>query len=318
MKRIFTVFGIGLLLSGFVVAQTSATPPAGGNQQQSKPGNALPGNQPANNQTAPAQGSTPAANPNAPPVHSKAQPQAKTQEEFNAYQTAISTADPTAADTAANDFAKKFPDSELLVALYSGLMQKFQNINNADKVLEMGHKVLKIDPDYIPALALISYVISESTRETDLDRDQKYAEGLKNAQQVVKTMDTALVVPPTVTPEQLANLKGFLLSMANSSMGYIELNQKNYPASETHFKAAIDAYKGPDVDPIAYLRLAIAQDNQKKYSEAIANADKAVQTAQAQKNDQVANMAKNEKDRLTQLTAGSDQAPNTSVPAPKQ
>ena len=51
-------------------------------------------------------------------------------------------------------------------------------------------------------------------------------------------------------------------------MGYIELSQKNYVASEQHFKAAIDASKGSDGDPITYLRLAIAQDNQKKYSDA--------------------------------------------------
>jgi tetratricopeptide (TPR) repeat protein len=313
MKRFFVFSAVVLLSVNLLWAQTTSTPPASTNQQQSKPGTSAPpaNNQPANNQSAPGSNSAATA-----PAHSKAQPQAKTQEEFNSYQAAISKADPSAAETAADEFAKKYPDSELLVALYSGLMQKYQNINNAEKVLEMGHKVLQIDPEYIPALALTSYVISESTRETDLDRDQKYAEGLKNAQQVIKTIDTALVVPPNLAPEQLASLKGFLLSMANGSMGYIELNQKNYPASEQHFKAAIDAYKGPDGDPIAYLRLAIAQDNQKKYTDAMTNADKAVEMAQAQKNDQVANMAKNEKDRLSKLTAGPDSTPKT--PAPKQ
>ena len=130
----------------------------------------------------------------------------------------------------------------------------------------------------------------------------------------MKTIDTALVVPPTVTPEQLAGFKGFLLSMADSSMGYIELNQKNFPASEQHFKAAIEVYKGADGDPMAFLRLAIAQDNQRKYSEAITNVDKAIQMAETQKNNQVMNMAKNEKDRLSKLTAGSSQ-PAKATPA---
>lgn len=260
---------------------------------------------------------TPSPNPGsaAPVPHSKAQPQAKSQAEFSAYQAVAAKPDPLAMEVVAADFQKKYPDSELLVALYSGVMQKYQNINNADKVLEMGHKILQLEPENVPALALTSYVLSESTRETDLDRNQKYDEGLKSAQKVITTIDTALVVPPTVTPEQLAGVKSFLISMADSAMGYIELSQKNYVASEQHFKAAIDASKGSDGDPITYLRLAIAQDNQKKYSDAMANADKAVQLAQTQHNDQVVNMGKNEKDRLSKLTANSIPLKQ---PAPKQ
>src|SRR5881227_1291822 len=118
--------------------------------------------------------------------HSKAQPMAKSQDEFNAYQVVAGKADPSEMETAADDFAKKYPNSELTVAIYSGVMHKYQNINNSDKVLETGHKILQLDPENIPALAVTSYVLAESTRDTDLDRDQKYAEGLKNAQKVVK------------------------------------------------------------------------------------------------------------------------------------
>jgi len=250
----------------------------------------------------------PTTPPAAPPPHSKAQPMAKSQDEFNAYQVVAGKADPSEMEAAADDFAKKYPTSELLVAIYTSVMHKYQNINNSDKVLDTGHKILQLDPENIPALALTSYVLAESTRDTDLDRDQKYAEGLKNAQKVVKDIDTALVVPPTLTPEQLAGLKAYLISMADSAMGYIEMNQKVYPASEQHFKAAIDANKGGD-DPVVYLRLAVVQDYQKKYSDAMTTIDKALQVAEAQKNEPVANMAKSEKDRLSKLAAGSAAPP---------
>jgi tetratricopeptide (TPR) repeat protein len=250
---------------------------------------------------------TPQDQPAAPP-HSKAQPQAKSQEEFNGYQAVAAKADPSEMEAAADDFAKKYPNSELLVAIYSSVMHKYQNINNSDKVLETGHKILKLDPDNIPALAVTSYVLAESTRDTDLDRDQKYAEGLKNAQKVVKDIDT-LVVPPSLTPEQVAGLKAYLISMADSAMGYIEMNQKLYPASEEHFKAAIDANKGVDADPVVYLRLAVVQDYQKKYNDAMTTIDKALQVAESQKNDPVTNMAKSEKDRLSKLVAGAGAPP---------
>ena len=234
---------------------------------------------------------------------------AKSQEEFKAYQVVAGKADPSEMEAVANDFAKKFPDSELLVAIYSAVMNKYQNINNSDKVLDIGHKILQLDPEYIPALAVTAYVLSESTRDTDLDRDQKYAEGLKNAQKVVKDIDTALVVPPSLTPEQVAGLKAYLISMADSAMGYIEMNQKVYPASEQHLKAAIDANKSADADPVVYLRLAVVQDYQKEYTDALTTIDKALQVAESQKNDAVATMAKSEKDRLSKLTTGSGTPP---------
>jgi tetratricopeptide (TPR) repeat protein len=275
--------------------------------QNPNPGQQSPN--PANPPNASQNATTSAPQADAAKNRTKAQPIAKSQEEFNAYQAVASKPDPSEMETAAADFARKYPDSELLVPIYSSLMQKYQNINNSEKVLEIGRKILQLDPDNIPALGLTSYVLAESTRESDLDRDQKYAEGMKDAQAVVKKIDTALVVPPNVTPEQVAGLKAFLISMANAAMGYIELNQKNYATSEQHLKAAIDATHGGEQDPVTYLRLAVAQDNQKKYADAMTNVDKALQVAEAQKNEPVVNMAKSEKDRLSKLTTGAGTPP---------
>lgn len=308
MKQISYITIYLAIATGALMAQSSRGDSAGNSVPNQAPASQTP--------TTNAGSGATTQNPGSGATHSKAQPLAKSQEEFNAYQVAAAKPDPSAMEIAAADFEKKYPESELLVALYSGVMQKYQNINNPDKVMETGHKILQLDPENVPALALTSYVISETTRETDLDRDQKYAEGIKNAQRVISTINTALVVPPTVTPEQLAGVKGFLISMADSAMGYIELKQKNFAASEQHFKAAIDASKGTDGDPMTYLRLAIAQDNQKKYTDAMANSDKAIELAQAQHSDAVVGMAKNEKDRLSKLTASASQP--AKQPLPKQ
>src|SRR5438270_1503016 len=101
----------------------------------------------------------PTTPPPPPPPHSKAQPIAKSQDEFNAYQVVAGKADPSEMEAAADDFAKKYPNSELTVAIYSAVMHKYQNINNSDKVLETGHKILQLDPENIPALAVTSYVL---------------------------------------------------------------------------------------------------------------------------------------------------------------
>lgn len=136
-------------------------------------------------------GATP---PGAP--QGKRPPQAKTQPEFDAYNAAMASRnDPSAMEKAADDFAIKFPSSELSPLLYRSVMHSYQSANNADKMLEMGRKVLKIDPDDPEALVGVSEVLAERTRDTDLDKDQRLDEAMKLAQRAVETVDTDVVVP---------------------------------------------------------------------------------------------------------------------------
>ena len=130
-------------------AQQGQKPPASGTQAQ--PGatgtQAQPGAAGAQAQPAPA---------------TKHPPQAKTQEEFKAFQAAAAaapTATPEAQEKTADDFAAKFPQSELRVLLYRQAMNSYQNANNADKMVEMGRKILAIDPD--DPQALIDGIVPE-------------------------------------------------------------------------------------------------------------------------------------------------------------
>src|SRR6266581_3124662 len=143
-------------------------------------------------QDKPATQSTPAGQAAAAAPQGKRPPQAKTQPEFEAYKAAIPLTDAAAAEKAADDFAAKFPDSELRVVLYKSAMQKYQQANNADKMLEMAQKALTFDPDDPEALLGVAQVLAERTRDTDLDKDQKLAEAKKNAERALVTIDTDL------------------------------------------------------------------------------------------------------------------------------
>jgi tetratricopeptide (TPR) repeat protein len=274
---------------------------------------------PAQTTTSPA-GTTTPAQTTAPTTEAKTAaqrhgaPQAKTKEELAAYQTAAGQADLNAALTAADQFSEQYPQSELRYLIYAQLMQKFYTANQPAKVIDVGHKVLSIEPEDTMALIMVATAIAETTHDTDLDQAEKYAEAMKDAESAVKNIDSGLVTPPTMPPEQVAAAKRELVSMAHAAMGYVEMNRKNYGLSEQHFKDAIAA--NPDQpDATNYLRLAVAQDNQKKYNDALTSVDKALQLSQAQNNAQIMNIAKNEKDRLTKLASAAK--PATTAP-PKQ
>jgi hypothetical protein len=85
--------------------------------------------------------------------------------------------------------------------------------------------------------------------------------------------------------------------MAHANMGYVELSKKNYPAAEKHYAESIDVGKAKP-DSTSYYRLALAQHGQKKFADALKNATRAVELAQAEGNAPVLQLAQEEKAKL--------------------
>ena len=240
----------------------------------------------------------------------KRPPQAKTQAEFEAYKAAMSQPDGPAIEKAADDFAAKFPDSELRVMVFKAAMQKYQQTNDADKMMDMAHKALTYDPDDPEALLGVAQVLTERTRDTDLDKDQKLAEAKKDAERALVTVDTD--VPTTgYPPDKLAQYKGFLRSEAYAELGAMATNAKNWPEAETNLRKSIDAFP-EQVDSIAVLRLAVALDMQNKIPEALKYANQAVDLTKDHPDSGVGKAARAEQDRLTKLNSGT--APGQSAP----
>jgi len=225
----------------------------------------------------------------------KGQPLAKTQEEFDAYKAAIALTDSSAKEKAADSFAVKYPDSELRVALWSMLTQEYLNQGNAVKTVEMGHKVLALEPDNIVGQILTAHALTFTIR-TELERDDKLAESKKLAEAAISELESGDKLPPTATAEQ----KKRLLSMAQSTLGDVASMKDDYATSEKNYLEAIKT-DAADVDGTTFFLLAVAQDHLKKFSEALKNIDLAIQ--QAEPGSAFAKKAENEKQRLKQQLA---------------
>jgi tetratricopeptide (TPR) repeat protein len=245
----------------------------------------------------------------------KRPPKVNSQEEFAAYKAAAALTDSAAVEKAADDFAAKYPDSELRPLLYRSAMQRYQMANNADKMLEMGKKILAIDPDDPEALVAIAQVLAERTRDTDLDRDQRLAEARKDAERSLSTVETDI---PTsgYPPEQLASYKGYLRSEAYAVLGKLSSDAKNWTDAESELRKSIDAFP-QQVDSIAVLRLAVALDMQNKIPEALKYADQAVELTKDRPESGAGKAARDEKDRLTKLNVGAGPGPAQTATPPK-
>ena len=259
---------------------------------------------------APAQGTQTGAT--APAPAAQHQPQAKSKEEFDAYNQAAAKTDPAQLEAAADEFAQKFPNSELKELLYVRAMNLYQQQNNSAKVVAVGRKALALNPTNPVTLVAIASALVMDTRESDLDRDSRYGEASKDAQAGLDNIDTGLEIPPGVPEAQIAVAKANLRSIAYDTLGVIAMNKKNYAGAEQSFQKAADLMKDQP-DAVVYLRLSVAQDNEKKYPEALDSANKAVQFAQEGSAEK--NLAKQQQARLQKLIAEKSGSP---TPPPSQ
>ena len=280
------------LVATAMLAQTPAAQPATPTQSTPPPAQAAPG---------PASAQAPAAY--------KA-PQAKTKEEYEAYKTAAALTNPEQVLAAAEQFAQKFPDSELKGLLYVQAMNGFAQQNRSDKEIEAGRKAIAIDPHDPNPLIHVASALVESTRDNDLDKDQRYAEAKQDAQAAIDNIDSGLHIPSGVSEAQIQTVKNSILALAYETLGVIAMQKQDFTTAETDFQKAIEVSRA---EPMArvYLRLSVAQDNEKKYAEALVNANKALQYSQQGSVEQT--LAKQQQGRLQKLVG---EGAEPSVPAP--
>jgi len=237
----------------------------------------------------------------------------KTPAEYQAYQAAKANAqNAEAMEKAADEFAAKFPDSAVRVVLYRSAMNAYQNAGNAQKLMDVGLKVLNLDKDDPEALISVAEVLQEQTSPTDLDKDKRAKRAIDYAQHALETIDTDLAVPSGTPNERVEAYKKTLRSSAFAIVGTLQYKQEQYADAESNLRKAIDA-DSANPDPVVVLRLALALDQQKKYADALQHANRAVELTQ--EGTDVGKMARNERDRLVTMTGGSpatNSSPQTS------
>lgn len=245
------------------------------------------------------QASGQAAGQGAAAPQGKRPPKVNSTEEYNAYKAAIAITDGAEAEKAANDFATKYPASELRVLVYKNAMQR---LPLGDKVVEIANKILALDPDDPDALVSIAQVDSEQTKDSDLDKDQRFDSAKKNADRALVTVETDI---PTggFTPEQIAAYKKYIRSSAYFAIGTVAYKQSKWPDAETNLRKAIDESPGPP-EVVAVYRLTLALDFQNKIPDAIKTCQQAVDLTKDSPDSAAGKAARQELDRLKNYAPG--------------
>ncbi|HZI58906.1 MAG TPA: hypothetical protein VFF39_19135 [Verrucomicrobiae bacterium] len=262
----------------------------------------LPAQQPSAGQTKPGQ---PAG---------KHVPEAKTQPEFNDYTAASAVTGGAAAEKAADEFSAKYPASELKVLLYSKTLREYQTENNLEKIPVVGEKYLQLDPDNPVVLVLTASALLDGLNDADKDREVKIEKIKKYSSHALQSIDANFAPPAGATPEQVVAYKKSMQVSAHSTLGILALRTGNDANAETELKMATDLSPGQP-EPVLWFDLALAQDHQQKYADALASINKAAEYAGADPS--LATRVQGELARLRALNHISPDAAKPQVASPK-
>src|SRR5215467_8154868 len=142
-----------------------------------------------------------------------------------------------------------------ILQIHQAMIQFYQQLNDAPKMMEWGEKALGFKPDDITTLTMISNVMAERppTNEEEKSKQMKRAEELAN--QALTQLPTFLAGP------EAANLstqgKADLTSQLHYTLGLVYLQQKP-PKLSSSEQELLTALMSKPNDPVTYYRLGIA------------------------------------------------------------
>jgi tetratricopeptide (TPR) repeat protein len=198
-------------------------------------------------------------------------PAPKSKAELDALQALFQQANnPDQVATLADDFIKKFPDTDFKENILNMEAEAWHQKKDDTKAQIYAEQALQANPKSYQADILLAEVIAKTTRETDLDREEKLGKAEKYAKDAIDVVKDAPKPNPQVPDAQWEDFKKGVQARAHGAIGIANLTRKKYDVAAGEFKSAFDA----DPQPAYQVQQASALQSGGKNDEAIALCDK--------------------------------------------
>lgn len=243
-----------------------------------------------------------------------------TPEEASAYTAIQNELDPDQQIQLVEDFAKKYPNSILLSDAYFFGASAMQQKNQITKAVEYGEKSLKLRPDNLRSLILLTGLLPQPADllGSDAEKDAKLKETETDAA-TAQALLAKLPKPASQTDEQFQKLKTNIISQIHSSLGMVHLQRAmesltgvdagELAKAEAEYKMAVSM---GDPRPEDYFRLGEVYKQENKIDDSIDAFSKAAQYGQGTV---IPQLAQKNIDALKAVKAKQAAAP---PPPPKQ
>jgi tetratricopeptide (TPR) repeat protein len=218
---------------------------------------------------------------------------AKSKGEAQAVQAMLQAQDPDARIKAADDLVTKYHDSDFKSLAYYVEADGYQQKGDNGKAIVFGEQAVAADPQNIDALVLLANVIATTTRDTDLDKDEKLTRADKYAKDALEAIKTVAKPNAKMPDDQWDQYKKNDEAQAWQALGVAALVRKNVDEAMADYQKGIDA----NPDPLLMIRAGRALLTAGKPADAVAWFDKAINAPGV--SDQLKNIATQDKARAT-------------------
>ncbi|MGA2712327.1 MAG: tetratricopeptide repeat protein [Bryobacteraceae bacterium] len=207
----------------------------------------------------------------APAPAAPAGPGPKSQAEVQAVNAAIQAQTADDRIKAVDDLITKFPNTDFKSFALMMEAESWQAKGDNVKAIVFGEQALQADPKNFDADNLLANVLAATTRDTDLDKDDKLTRADKYAHDSLDILNTG--VRPFTTPEATwPKVKADAQAQAWQALGMVAIVRKKSDEAIADFQKGIDA----NASPLLMVRVGRVLLAQNKNDEAITWYDKAL------------------------------------------
>jgi uncharacterized protein HemY len=224
----------------------------------------------------------------------------KSKNEQAALMEVINATTPDAKIAAVDNMIGKYKDTEFKAAVLEMAAEAAQQKGDSASAIVYGNRALEADAKNFQAMLLVAGQIAQSTREFDLDKDEKVKRASKLSNDAIAAVTAAAKPNPQLSDDQWAGIKKDLIAQSHETLGMLASVDKKWDAAIAEYKTAIEGATNPDAATM--LRLAAAYTNSKQFDQGIAMAEKVLALPGAPAN--LKKIADEEKQRASKLKAG--------------
>ena len=201
-----------------------------------------------------------------------AQPKAPAPDELKALQEIVNSTTVDTRVAAVDNFVKGFPKSEYRNLALTMAAEAYQAGGNTTKAIIYYQQALEANPKDYNSMLMLAAETARSTREFDLDKEEKLAKAEKYAKDGMALIPSAVKPNPQLTDAQWEGLKKDDLSRGHEALGLIAVARKKYDAAAAEFKTSTETANEPS--PATFIRMGGALTDAGKPDQAIAALDK--------------------------------------------
>ncbi|MGC1484667.1 MAG: tetratricopeptide repeat protein [Candidatus Acidiferrum sp.] len=255
-----TLVGFFFCTCAGAAAQSAQSGQSGqsGQSSQSSP----PAQQPAQQQIDKDKANTLTLDAPAPPVN------AEEDAAFKAFDAIPLTSGPIKTQ-AGEQFIQKYPQSRYLAPVYSNLVKLYLEANEIQKMQDAGEKDVALAPNDVQTLAILGQTLPRAWNASmpnatlQLDKAEKFS---KSAIELTPTIPK----PDALSDTQFALAKNQTLAMAHSGLGLVYFRRGKFDEAIPEFEAATKVDPNPEIDPVNFYVLAIAEEKTSHFDAAVA------------------------------------------------